>query len=539
MPLLDQIRANKLELLALRRFDDQLCDAELNILVRSASSFDPPELFGNAPKPAVRAEFLRWLATDPEVAPYIDPKGLRARTVTVNGDLDLKHCRIGLALDFRLSHFTGEVKLEGATVRSVYFDSSQVCGVTADEVVIAGSLSFRYVTAGAEIRLIGAEVHGNLDCTGAKLHAQDDALSADGARIFGDLILRRNFECPGTIRLIGAEIKGDLDCRGASIGKMSCQNTNIEGNLLWQGIKNPSAAELVLSGTKVKNFRDDMESRPGANNLDLEGLEYEELILHKCPTEKEIKENRLSDEFPLDAAGRVKWILRQKPEQCCEAQPWMHLRALLEKKGDRKGAEHVLFCYRRFQARRLEWHPLQWISKRVKFAACLLWGMLTTSAFWSQSAPYLRHPSRAWHIAFAWVEENPFRIGWSIALTLLIGTSVFAWGGRDGAMTESVRLQPNAMKDNGEARPISSHYPKYQPFVYTLENTVPLVRLGMDDKWTPDPAGRFCWPWFPSVPWLYFVSTYGVLVFTRWSLIVWGWVQATVLAAALADRFKK
>jgi hypothetical protein len=86
---------------------------------------------------------------------------------------------------------------------------------------------------------------------------------------------------------------------------------------------------------------------------------------------------------------------------------------------------------------------------------------------------------------------------------------------------------------------VSPLYPKYQPFVYTLENAVPLVKLGMDDKWTPNPSPEFCRPWFPKLPYLFFVSTYGILVFTRWFLIVWGWAQATILAAAVADRFKK
>jgi hypothetical protein len=142
-------------------------------------------------------------------------------------------------------------------------------------------------------------------------------------------------------------------------------------------------------------------------------------------------------------------------------------------------------------------------------------------------------------IAFAWLEENPLHIGWSILLTLLLGTSIFIWGGSNHAMIETVRYQPNAIKDNGEIKPVSPQYPKFQPFIYTLENAVPLIKLGMDDKWTPDPSPEFCRAWFPRLPWLYFVSTYGTLVLTRWALIVGGWVQATVLAAALADRFKK
>jgi hypothetical protein len=137
------------------------------------------------------------------------------------------------------------------------------------------------------------------------------------------------------------------------------------------------------------------------------------------------------------------------------------------------------------------------------------------------------------------MEENPLRICWLIALTLSIGTGVFAWGGSKHAMIETVRYQPNAITDNGQVKLVSPLYPKYQPFVYKLKNAVPLIKLGMDEKWAPNPSPEFCGAWYPRWPWLYFISTYGVLVFFRWALIVWGWAQATILAAALTDRFRK
>jgi hypothetical protein len=152
---------------------------------------------------------------------------------------------------------------------------------------------------------------------------------------------------------------------------------------------------------------------------------------------------------------------------------------------------------------------------------------------------YLRHPNRAWHRFYSWIEENPLRIGWTITLTLLIGASVFTWGGNQGAMMETVRFQPNSIGLNGEAKPVSVLYPTFQPFVYTLENTVPFIKLGMDERWMPNTSVQFRQSWFPQIKWLYFLSTYGLLSFMRWALIVGGWVQATVLAAALADRFKK
>jgi hypothetical protein len=199
----------------------------------------------------------------------------------------------------------------------------------------------------------------------------------------------------------------------------------------------------------------------------------------------------------------------QLPVRRIEPQPWMQLRDLLERKGDHKGAKYVLFRFRCLQAQK------SWI----------LWRWLK--------------------IAFAWLEENPFRIVLSIALTLLIGTSIFTWGGRKQAMIETARYQPNMVRSYDEANkpvprePVSDHYPHFQPFVYTLENAVPLIKLGMDEKWAPNPSPEFCQPWFPRLRLLYFLSTYGWLNFWRWALIVWGWVQATILAASVAERFRK
>jgi hypothetical protein len=76
--------------------------------------------------------------------------------------------------------------------------------------------------------------------------------------------------------------------------------------------------------------------------------------------------------------------------------------------------------------------------------------------------------------------------------------------------------------------PVSA-YPRFQPFVYSLENSLPLVKLGQDDRWAPDPG-------FQS--WGHML-VYWLLMWSRWILILMGWLQATVLAAAVSDRFKQ
>ena len=89
--------------------------------------------------------------------------------------------------------------------------------------------------------------------------------------------------------------------------------------------------------------------------------------------------------------------------------------------------------------------------------------------------------------------------------------------------------------------PCRSTIRTFQPFVYTLENAVPLVKLGMDGKMDQDPK-HDPMPWFPQVGWLdglKWFNSYWFLMLSRWGLIVGGWVQATILAASVADRFRK
>jgi hypothetical protein len=88
-----------------------------------------------------------------------------------------------------------------------------------------------------------------------------------------------------------------------------------------------------------------------------------------------------------------------------------------------------------------------------------------------------------------------------------------------------------------------AHYPRFAPFVYTLENALPLVKLGMDDKWAPDPfhGGDAWFPghgWSWCLQWLAMFNSYWFLAGVRWFLILFGWFQAAVLGAALTSRFK-
>ncbi|MGA3373678.1 MAG: hypothetical protein ABSC48_18170 [Terracidiphilus sp.] len=611
MPKLDQIRAEKLIQLARERFDPKLKRSELKVLRDSASSEDLPDPGEKVPRPEVRADFLRWLATDPEAAPYIDPKGLRVYGVTLPGNANLRGCCIGVLLYFRSCTLEGDLILNSAETKGIYLWDCSVKGavsarrvethgpiylpgtrisgglwlrnaritgdlycsgttlepengdaLSADGIEIGGGVILHkgftssgtirligarikgdlecsgaklevkeknamvadrseiggsaYLNKGfmstGKIRLLGARIRGTLDCSGAKLEVKEgDALLADGAEIGGSVFLDEGFASIGTILLHRAEIGGHLDFRGAMVTQVNCRNLRLAGDFLWMGIRKSQKTSLDLLGARVKNLRDDKESWPEEGKLDIDWLVYEELTIHEPSSDEDIKARRYTRELPLVARERIDWILLQGPDRRTEPQPWMQLRDLLERKGDRKGAKYVLRRFRYLQAQE-SWILWRWARK-----------------------------------LFALLEENPLRILWSIAFTLLIGTSIFAWAGSKQAMIETVRLQPAMIRSYEEAKtdspvpnkPVSDHYPHFQPFVYTLENAVPLIKFGMDEKWAPDPRPELCQPWFPGWPWRYFLSTYAVLSFTRWMLIVWGWAQATILAASLVDRFKK
>lgn len=553
MPLLDQIRANKLIQLARDHFAAELSEAELKVLRDSASSEDLPEPYENAPRPELRAAFLRWLATDQETAPLIDPKGLRVYGFTISNKLDLEASRISVRLDFRHCTLNGELNLEQAQTQDILFLHSSLeggHGFRADTIDVHGVLQLKESCFTGEIRLGGARVKGDLECDGAMLNVKGgNALFADGAEIEGDVFLRDGFESSGKICLPGAKIKGDLSCSGAklrvakgnalvadgaeiggnalfsknfeatgkislrgtrvggeiaffgaSVAQIDCTNLEASGDLYWLGVGKSSATHLDLRGASVKNLCDDEDSWPQESYLSLNGLAYAELTLHIPPSPKQIEDKRLPKPLQLDAGEgtrkRIDWLCRQPDDQRFKPQPWIQLSRYLEARGQHREAKHVLYEQKCLQAHH-RW-PGRW--------------------FWA----------RWTSIAFAYLEESLARIFIPIAMTLLLGTLIFSGAHRSGAM------MPAGDKAAAE------HYPPFQPFIYALENALPMAKLGMDDKWTPNPA-HTPQPWFPRrhrLDWLRVFNSYWFLAVSRWLLIFLGWFQAAVLGAALLGRFK-
>jgi cytoskeletal protein CcmA (bactofilin family) len=429
-------------------------------------------------------------------------------TVTAGDALYADNAEIGGNVWLNNLESTGTIRLPYAQIKGVLSCSGAKLRVKEGDALYAEGVEIRgsvYLNASLNkdsnqredfestgtIRMPGAQIKGVLSCSGAKLNGPVlDALFADCVIVGANVNLDKGFESSGAIRLLGALIDGELGFIGAKTARVICKDMHLRGDMWWTGVQKSQETNLDLTGASMNSLHDDRESWPSPEHITLDGLAYKELVLHKRPTVVQVMSNAHGSELPFKAEERIEWLMLQDPEHCSKAGSWMQLRDLLERKGDRKGAKRVLYKLRCLQAEK-EW--------------------------------FLR---RSWTIAFAWLEEAPSRIWRSIAFVLLLGSIVFGYAGSHGAIAPT---ESEAYKAFIAGSPLPSAYPSLNPFVYTLDNAVPLVKLGQDEKWAPDRR-------YPGTKWF---TNYWFLMWTRWVLILSGWFQAGVLGAALLRRFKE
>ena len=123
----------------------------------------------------------------------------------------------------------GAIELVGADItgqfncRGAKLDGQDKAGyaLVGDRMKVGGNvfLDEGFTAAGA-IELVGADITGQLSCRGAKLDGQDEAgyaLIADGVKVGQGIMLDQEFTAAGAIRLIGADITGQLACGGAKL----------------------------------------------------------------------------------------------------------------------------------------------------------------------------------------------------------------------------------------------------------------------------------------------------------------------------------
>jgi len=185
----------------------------------------------------IRASFLRFLALGGDAETPVHERGVELMGAYIDGNLDLGSCTNVRPLLLALCHFPGQIILRDARTHKVNLTGSRIDGLKGDRAQIAGELFMHQANntpfhAVGEIRLLAADIRGNLTCRGGWFaNPKGGALTCDGIKVSGDVVLDNGFFAKGEVRLLGAEIGGDLNCCGGRF-------THVEGNALnCNGIK--------------------------------------------------------------------------------------------------------------------------------------------------------------------------------------------------------------------------------------------------------------------------------------------------------------
>jgi hypothetical protein len=139
-----------------------------------------------------------------------------------------------------------------------------VPSVTADGANVRGDVFLNNgVSAEGEVRLLGAQIGGSLECGGSAFkNPGGDALSADRANVKGSVFLNDGFSAEGEVRLLGAQIGGDVDCSGGKFSRVRVQRAAIAGGLFWRGVEVAETTTPDLTNASAGSLFDDAKSWP-------------------------------------------------------------------------------------------------------------------------------------------------------------------------------------------------------------------------------------------------------------------------------------
>ena len=155
--------------------------------------------------------------------PPLDAARLTCGVLALEGARIIGHAEAG-AVRLTGAHIGGDLDCTGAVLVN---DSGPALYAGRLQVGQAMYLSDGFTTTGAgddgAVNLVGAHIGGDLDCTGAVLvNDSGPAVAADRLQVGQDMFLRNGFTATGAgdlgaVSLSSAGIGGDLDCDGADL----------------------------------------------------------------------------------------------------------------------------------------------------------------------------------------------------------------------------------------------------------------------------------------------------------------------------------
>jgi hypothetical protein len=244
----------------------------------------------------IRADVIRWLCIQEDAKKKVDPRGIQIIGARVTGELDLRHATVSFPVSMVCCR-VGSMFLNGCQIPRLDLDGSWTGSIDADGADVKQSVYLRRVRVYGKLSLNLARIGSTITCEEGRFLGEDGiAIWADGVKVGGDVLFRGGtipFESTGTVRLVGAEIHGDLDCSGGQFRNGNgtaflLERATIRGELfLTDGFKVEGA--VILSNTSVTAMADHHTCWPSSGQLRVDGFTYNSLE-------------------PNDVNSRLKWL---------------------------------------------------------------------------------------------------------------------------------------------------------------------------------------------------------------------------------------
>ena len=315
-------------------------------------------------------------------------------------------------------------------------------------------------------------------------------MSADRARVAGDVLLSGGLEAVGEVRLPGTEIGGALSCEGATLDggggdALSADGARVAGGLfLRDGFK--ASGALNFTEARLRAIADEGACGPAPDlaPLDLTGCTYGGI--HCEPG-------------AFTAEARLRWL--DRCESSCPGPefhpgPFEQLAKVFRESGHPEDARAILIE----KARR------QRLSRRIR----LLWRgrFLTVLAVWlgdnllGATVRYGHKPLHAFRLLGRFAMLGVF-LFWGASLgDALKPNSPFIlrapeWiacaapvGGAfirdDGSEIAGRAAIGESQSDCFERQPEAASWPEFNALVYSIDTLLPVVNLEMQPYWIPD-----------------------------------------------------
>jgi hypothetical protein len=201
----------------------------------------------------IKAEWLRWLCTDPQASAKIPSTGIYITGTWVKGELDLRWTKIAFPLRASYCKFTDNIVLDRSTIRSLQLDYTEFKNLSGRGMTVEYDLLLRTVLVGGPLDLERAAVAGFLDIENIEFKDAAGGLNLNYAKIGRFYV--EDFHGQGDIYLGNAQVTGDLDINGAEVDELDLHNTKASSISIGVHAKGPGDRVFKLLDTGPRRNR--------------------------------------------------------------------------------------------------------------------------------------------------------------------------------------------------------------------------------------------------------------------------------------------